>query len=104
MIICEYCQTQLPGHSFFCCQCGRKVHLPGETIVYANFGPALKLALRQKRQAITHYAGPGSPLDRKLEHELHQTYNNRAFNKPDVTANGIHITWEEGEEEDDAWI
>jgi hypothetical protein len=105
MIICEYCQTQLPGHSLFCRQCGRKVRLPDETIIYANFGPALRSALRQKRPTMTRYAGPGSPIDRKLEHELHQTHNNRAFNKSALTANGgIHVTWEEGEDEDDTWI
>jgi len=89
MIICEYCQTQLPGHSLFCCQCGGKVRLPDETIIYANFGPALRSALKQKRQATIHYVGPGSP-------------RGRDFNNAAVTKKDIHFTWEE--DDDDAWI
>jgi hypothetical protein len=67
------------------------VHLPDETLVSTNLGSSIRSALTQKHQATTQYAGPGSP-------------HNGDFNKPAVTENDIHVTWEEDEAEDDTWI
>ena len=80
------------------------MHLPDDTLVSTNSGSSIRSALKQEHQATTHYAGPGSPHDGKLEHELHQTYHNGDFNQPVVAENDIYVTWGADEYEDDTWV
>lgn len=107
MIICAYCKTQLPGHSFFCYQCGKKVSLPDETLVMVSIGPVLKSALRQKNQATVHYVEQGLPHEARPAPRLLQMYRSGAFNQPGVAENDANAMWKDGEDgelEDDVWL